>query len=1007
MKRSLPGEPEVYSFKLKRILMTLLLLTTICSFTKAGAYTFKLQQSTEVSGRITDRYGKALVDVNVQNLTAQKATITSIDGQYKIDANKGDTLVLTLKGFATQQFIIADKFELNVVMNEARSALDTNYNVLYQSQKRALSVQAVSQIGSEELQKSTSPSFNGLLAGRIAGLYSSQLTGEPGNDNVTLSLRGVSPLVLIDGVPQNFTYINPEMVESVTVLKDALSTAMLGIRGSGGAIQITTKRGAEGPQRISFTATSGVQQAIKRPQFLNAYNYASLYNEALVNDGKAPVYTQQDLDLYKNGTDPLGHPDIDWQNQVLNKQSPYQRYDLAITGGRKAARYFVNLDYMNQEGPFKTESFNTYNTNSGLQRYTLSSNIDIDFNKYLSTSLHLYGQILNGNDPGATAVSIFSNLIATPNGAYPVKNPDGSLAGTEDYQSNIYGQTVLTGYRPYTSSNFNVDLSLKGNLDPVLKGLWVKGLAALSNKLLESINRSKSPLVYQLSGVNTTGQNVYSQYGTISDQVNTTAYSGRQRLFYTELSAGYSYKMKNSGIDALVLTSDDSRMIDDQLVSNLVGVSGRLSYNYKEKYLAEVAVGYNGSERYPENHRYGFFPAVGLGWVISKEDFLKSTTWLNNLKLRASYGKTGNSNAGYFDYNQYYETGTAYNFGNTSSSAPAIRRSDIANADLSWEKANKLNIGIDATLFNNTLSVTAEYYNNKYYDLLLTPGYATAVAGFTYPLKNIGVNRNTGFELQLMYQNKAGSFNYFIAPNIAFSQSKVIFQDEVYRPYAYMLRTGMPVGQQFGYIADGLFQSNAEAKSSPVPVGANPIAGDIKYRDLNGDGKIDQNDQTAIGSTSPIVFYGLYLGFNVKGFDLSALLQGVENRNLMLTGNTQWEFQANGRGQAYANNLNRWTPQTAATATYPRVSIGANYNNQQTSSYWLHSGDYMRLKNVEIGYTLPVLLTKKVGLASFRIFVNGTNILTRSDVKNVDPEGYDLSLYPVQKTFIAGVNVKF
>jgi TonB-linked SusC/RagA family outer membrane protein len=621
MKRSLPGEPVGYSLKLKPVLITLLLLITTCAFTKAGVFTLRVQQNTEAKGRVTDIYGKALVDVNVQNLTAQKSTTTDIDGQYKIDASKGDTLLLALKGFAPQQFIIADKFELNVVMREAHSALDTNYNVLYQSQRKALSVQALSQIGSEELQKTTSSSFNGLLAGRIAGLYTSQLTGEPGNDNVILTLRGVSPLVLIDGVPQNFTYINPEQIESVTVLKDAVATAMLGIRGSAGAIQITTKRGAEGPQRISFTATAGVQQAIKRPRFLNAYDYASLYNEALVNDGKNPVYTQQDLDLYKNGTDPLGHPDIDWQNQVLNKQSPYQRYDVAITGGRKATRYFVNLDYLNQEGPFKTESFNTYNTNSGLQRYTLSSNIDIDFNKHLSTSLHIYGQILNGNDPGATAASIFSNFITTPNAAYPVKNPDGSLAGTEDYQSNIYGQTFLTGYRPYTSSNFNVDLSLKGNLDPLLKGLWIKGLAALSNKLLESINRSKSPLVYQLSGVNTAGQNVYAQYGTISDQVNTTAYSARQRLFYTELSAGYSHKMKNSGIDALVLTSDDSRMIDDQLVSNLISVSGRVSYNFKEKYLAEAAVGYNGSERYPENHRYGFFPAVGLGWVISKEEF--------------------------------------------------------------------------------------------------------------------------------------------------------------------------------------------------------------------------------------------------------------------------------------------------------------------------------------------------------------------------------------------------
>jgi TonB-linked SusC/RagA family outer membrane protein len=1006
MKRSLPGEAKGHALFYRKPLVTLLLLICTNAFATAGNLNYRLQQANEVTGKVTDFYGKPLVDVNVQNKNTQKNTITNIDGKYTINADKGDVLVLTLKGFTTQEVTVTDKQQLDAVLELAKADIDSVFNVLYKPQRKDLSIGSVGQI-SIGLDKTTSASFNGLLAGRLAGLYASQMTGEPGNDNYSLSLRGVTPTVLIDGVPQSFTYLNPEQIESVTVMKDALSTATFGIRGSGGVINITTKKGAEGPQRITFLATAGFLQSIKKPSFLNAYDYASLYNEALVNDGKQPVYSQNDLDLYKNGNDPQGHPDINWQDQVLKKQSPYQRYDLAISGGRKVARYFVNLDYLNQEGLFKTADFNTYNTNAGLQRYTLSSNIDIDFSKAIQASLHLYGQILNGNAPGATTASVFTNFINTPNGAYPVTNPDGSLAGTEDYQSNIYGQTVLTGYRPYTSSNFNADLSLKGNLDSFVKGLWVKGLAAFSSKLLESINRSKTPLVYQLNGVGTTGANTYLQYGTIADQVNSVGYGSRQRLFYTELSAGYTHKWGNNGLDFLALVNNDSRMLDDQLVSNLSGISGRLSYNYKEKYLAEAAFGYNGSERYPENHRHGFFPAFGLGWVLSKEDFLKDEAWINNLKLRTSYGTVGNANAGYFDYNQYYIGGTAYNFGNTSSSVSAVTRDALANPELTWEKANKFNLAVDAALFNNALSVTAEYFNNKYYDLLITPGYATAISGVTYPTKNIGINRNTGVDLQIMYQNKAGAFTYFIAPNISLLKTKVVFQDEVYRQYPWMQRTGQPVGQSFGYIADGLFQSNAQAQNSPVPVGAHPIAGDIKYRDLNGDGIIDQNDQTALGTTKPTIYYGLYLGFNVKGFDLSALLQGVEDRNLMLTGNTQWEFQTNGRGQAYTQNLDRWTQATAATATYPRVSIGANYNNQQTSSFWMHSGDYLRLKNVELGYTLPVFITKKIGLASFRIFVNGTNVFTRADVKNVDPEGYDLSLYPVQKSWIAGVSIKF
>ncbi|MDB5119660.1 MAG: hypothetical protein JWN56_878 [Sphingobacteriales bacterium] len=1004
MKRSLPRGTTDSFVPFKRTLVTLFLIFSTGAFAVAGTLAVSLKT---VKGRVTDFYGKPLADVNVLNKNTIKSTLTTVDGNYAIDADRGDVLVFSLNGFAVKELVVDDKDELDAVLEISQTKVDSTVNVLYGQQKKSHLVQSAIQLNADEF-KTTSASFNGLLAGRFAGLYASQASGEPGNDNYGLGLRGVAPMILIDGVPQSFTYLNPEQIESVTVLKDALSTAMLGIRGSGGAINITTKKGSEGAQRIAFTAMAGLQQSIKKPQFLNAYDYASLYNEALVNDGKAPVYSQGDLDLYQNGLDPLGHPNVDWQKQVLKDQSPYQRYDLAIIGGRKVARYFINLDYLNQEGLFKTADFNSYNTNSNLKRYTLSSNIDIDFSKAVQTSLHLYGQILNGNAPGATTASIFSNMIATPNGAYAVTNPNGSLAGTEDYQSNIYGQTVLSGYRPYTSSNFNVDLSLKGNLNSFIKGLWVKGLGAFSSKLLESINRSKSPLVYQLSGVNTAGADIYRQYGTIADQTNSVGYGSRQRLFYTELSAGYSKDWGSNGLEALVIVNDDSRMIDDQLVSNLRGLSGRLSYSYRGKYLAEAAFGYNGSERYPENNRYGFFPAAGLGWVISKENFMQGQkNWLNTLKLRTSYGKTGNANAGYFDYNQYYVSGTAYNFGNTSSAVSAIQRGDLANPGLTWEKAAKFNAGIDVTAFNNKLSVTAEYFNTKYYDLLQLPGNAVAVAGFSYPLTNLGIYRSSGTDLQLMYQTKVGAFNYFIAPNASLLKKKVVFQDEVYRPYPWMQRTGLPVEQAFGYIADGLFQSNSEAQSSPVPVGARPQAGDIKYRDLNADGVIDQRDQTAIGSTKPIVYYGLYLGFNVKGFDLSALFQGVENRNLMLTGSTQWEFQNNGRGQAYVNNLNRWTTATAATATYPRVSVGTNYNNQQTSSYWLHSGDYMRLKNVELGYTLPVFLTKKVGLASFRLFVNGTNVLTRADVKNVDPEGYDLSLYPVQRSWIAGAKVQF
>ncbi len=399
-------------------------------------------------------------------------------------------------------------------------------------------------------------------------------------------------------------------------------------------------------------------------------------------------------------------------------------------------------------------------------------------------------------------------------------------------------------------------------------------------------------------------------------------------------------------------------------------------------------------------------PAIGLGWNLSKEDFLKDKlSWLNDLKLRASYGKTGNFNAGYYAYNQYYNTGSGYTFGasGTGGGVTGIEQGTLANPDLSYEKANKLNIGLDASVLSNKLSVSAEYYNNKYYDLLQIIGHNTAITGADYAQQNIGIQRFSGEEFSLNYKDHAGAFNYFISPNFSVLKTKSLYQDEPTRQYAYQQRTGLPVGQTFGYIASGLYQSVTEINNSAKPASLVLVPGDIRYVDQNGDNVIDENDQVAIGSTKPWVYYGLNLGGNYKGFDFSALLQGVENSNFYLS--NEWAFLGT-RGQAFESNLNRWTPQTAATATYPRLSIGTNANNQMTSSYWYRSGDYMRLKSVELGYTLPISVIKRVKLAGARIFINGTNLLTFTGLKDMDPEG-STSVYPIQKMFIAGVNVKF
>ncbi|MEQ7801167.1 SusC/RagA family TonB-linked outer membrane protein [Pedobacter sp. ASV1-7] len=970
-------------------------------------------QQLTVSGTVKSAaFNLPIPKVKVSAAGQKTSVITDEQGKFTISTSKGSSLTFSLSGFISSKVELNEQKELQIVLFDNPLGPDTTYSTLFGNpQKRKLSVSGASEIYTNELEQTNSRSTAGLLVGRLPGLFGNQASGEPGGDNVTLSLRGASPLVMVDGTPQSFGAINPEQIESITLMKDALSSVMMGNRSSNGILYITTKKGREEVQRISFKVQSGMQQPLKLPNFLNAYNYGVLYNEARTNAGLQPTYSQEALAAYKNNTDPLKYPNVNWYDEVLKKHSTFSRYDLAVSGGGKISRYFVNLDYMDQGGLLKTSDANTYNTNADFRRYGFRTNVSIDLTSILTATVNLSAQIQNGNEPGSTVPTIFSNIMKTPNNAYPVRNADGSYGGNDNYTSNILGQTISSGYRPYTQSEYKADLSLKADLKMVTPGLWARATAAYKSYLLENITRTKTFEVFKMS-LNAIGDTTYTRSGPVATaMVNQGGVGSRYRMIYSELAMGYDRDFGAHGINVLFNASNDNVQSGNTLADNYRGIAGRVAYNFEEKYLAELAFGYNGVERYPTNKRYGFFPAFGLGWNLSEEDFLKDVNWLSQLKLRATYGLTGNANAGYFVYNQYYVLGTSYNIANTPTNAQGIAQgaSNIpANTLITWEKAKKLNAGVDLGLLDHRLTLKADYFVHNFYDLLQAPGTRSAIFGGTYPSLNIGKIKRSGAEFQLLYQDKAGSVNYFIQPNLTVLKSINVFSDELQPNYEWQKRTGLPVGQPFGYIAEGLFQTNAEAAASSTVVGYSPQAGDIKYRDLNNDGIIDANDVTAIGHQKPLMYYGLTFGFNVKGFDLNALLQGVENRQIWYTGNFVWEFENNGRSQAFVHHLNRWTPENAANATYPRLTIGTNINNQANSSYWLRSGDYFRIKSLEVGYTIPSSLTQKIGLATARVFFNGTNLFTGSDMNalDLDPEVYSGG-YPMPRILSAGINVKF
>lgn len=879
--------------------------------------------------------------------------------------------------------------------------------VLFGTQSGVTMLQSYGIVRYDDIRSMPVTQLENSLYGKLAGLYLLQTSIEPGQDAATASIRGTGPLIVIDGVPRSITSIDPEQIASVSLIKDALGTAMYGMRGENGVLLITTKHGYNGKKRISFTAQSAIQQQLKRPKFLKAFDYASLYNEALLNDGKQPVYSAADLEAWRTGSDPFGHPDVDWYNTVLKEQAGMQRYNLNIAGGNRTARYFVDLDYLNQQGYFITDSKNTYPTNNFYKRYVFRTNIDVDLTKTTLVNLNVFGRIRNGNEPGSETSGIYSSILRTPNNAYPVLNRNGSLGGNAEYTDNIYGQAVRSGYRPNYNRNLSIDLSVRQRLDAILPGLFIKGLASFNGYYDEAINRNKSFAVYKVTPNPLTGDTTISRIGTDGTQANSAANTAENRQAYTEFQVGYDSTFGAHHVSIVGLYFRDTYTNAKQLPLINSSFSARASYDYAQRYLLEFTMAYSRNNMYSRK-QWGYFPAVGIGWNIAKENwFREALPSIGTLKLRGSYGLTGNSsNAGYYTYLQFYTQDNSYALGNPATSYTGMSEAALANPSLTWEKAKKLNVGLDVSLLQDKLQFTAEYFNVRRSDLIMRRGTnASTIIGNTLPMQNIGASTYSGVEISADYHSRVGQLGYYVNANVSFIRSRVDNMDEVSRRYSWNERTGMPVGQNFGLVADGFYNTKDDLDNSPTLDGYTPVLGDIKYKDLNGDGVINVFDERAIGSTKPQVYYGVNMGLNWKGFDLSMVWQGVMNRYVFLTGANTYEFQNSGKGQAMEHHLERWTPATAATATYPRLTVGTNVNNHRNSTFWLKDAKYLRLKNLELGYTLPQDWVRFTRLGSIRAFANGYNLLTITPLDRVDPESYQ-GAYPNQRIYNFGVNIQ-
>lgn len=987
------------------------------------------------SGKIVDQSGKIIQNVKISSIKEGIIGLTHPDYLYK-EVNlrsKGkihnDTTIVLVDNYLQtpktidQPFSVTDQQSFlgaasTIYTNQLSSTLASTIIASFAGRFSGLNTEQYA--GSKSHY--TTASANADLAGWIPVFGSGKYSD---NSQFNLVSRYNSPVVMVDGVQREIFSLDPEAIESVSIQKDALSSMLLGMRSSRGVLVITTKKPITEGVQFSFTSKYGLQQQLKLPKALSADKYAYLLNEALQNDGKSPVYSSADYKAFKTGSSPYTNPNINWYDQVLKDQAAIQSYNLNVTGGGKTAQYFVNLEYMGEDGFFKTSSLNSYNTNSKYERYLITSKINVNVTPDLKAGITVMGRIENGNQTGVTERTILNGIYSTPNGAYPIYNPNGSYGGNAAFTNNLWSQAVNSGYITDNARDGVVNLNLNYDFKKLIKGLTAKATGIVSTQSRSAIVRSKQSVTYKYLAGSDGDTPTYEAYGGTVSQSNYFVPVSNYQYMFGQFGLDYNTTIGLHQLTASVSGDATQELINYNLPKQPANLLAQGKYNYNQKYYAEAAINRSYFNGYAPGKQWGTFYATGLGWVASRESFLSDLKWLNLLKFRGVYGKTGNGidNAGYYTWRQSFSGNTVSEFSYPQGYSrggfqlAVMENNPLANVNLTWEKAHKMNIGADLEVFNKQLQFTADYYNDHYYDVLQSRGKSIELIGMSYPTENIGKYDVEGLELSATYQNHIGKFNYFVTANWSQENTKLVYMDEqtVAKAQEYNQRTGKPLTAIFGLVTDGFFSSEQEIQSSPVLKGYTIRPGDVKYKDLNGDGVIDQYDQKMIGGDKPLSYLGLNLGFEYCGFDLSVLFQGAYNRDLYLNNPVLFNgFQSTGQGygQAYEYVINRWTPETAQTATLPRLTAGGNpYNtnpNYMATSLWVKSGNYIRLKNISIGYTIPEHISQNyLGNVKVKVFVAGQNLLTQSACSQVDPEVTNFTNSPLLRGINMGVNIKF
>jgi len=1013
-----------------------------------------------ITGRVIDQAGVTLPGVSVvEEGNSSNGAITNIDGLYEINVRDDATIKLSYIGFKPhEELITGDKSVYDIALSENVNALDELVVVGYGQQRKISNVGAQSTIDVEDL-KIPSSSLSTALAGRISGVIAVQRTGEPGKDASDIWIRGIStpnsssPLVLVDGVERAFDDIDPEDIESLTTLKDASATAVYGVRGANGVILIQTKPGIVGKPVVTVDYYEGVTQFTKSVDMADGLTYMNAANEALANNNQTPKYSQAYMDNTKNNVDPYLYPNVNWMKELFNDWGSNRRANVNVRGGSPSANYYASVSYYNESGLMKTNNVEDYNSALDYSRYNFTTNLNLKVTGTTTVVIGAQGYLGLGNYPAIAASDIYSSAM----GISPVDYPKMFYVNGQAYvpginpnggSRNPYADETMRGYDSQSTNQIYSNIRLTQDLSMLTKGLSFSAMYAYDVYSYLDVTESKRESTYYFTDRNNpydaTGQPILSQTYPGSDVLGYGSSTNGTQNEYLESSFTYDRTFGNNRVSGLLLYNQQSKLVypvgdlESSLPYREQGLAGRATYSWNDRYFAEFNVGYNGSENFAPQNRYGTFPAMGIGWVVSNEKFWNPISpVISFLKFRYTNGTIGNgevSNRRFMYLAQYqYDSNYGYSWGGNNQTSGVSVINDAE--DVGWETSHKQDLGTDIKLFNNQLSIVFDLYSEHRTDILLARTLSIpAFLGYqSSPYGNVGVVDNKGFDGNLEYNKKFGKdWKLTVRGNVTFSKDQWVKSDQPDQLYPWMNQAGHNINAIWGYEANGLYtqddinQINAwtalpaaqqATTKRPFPAQFGAVqAGDIIYKDLNGDGKIDSYDQTAIGHGDvPVMVYGFGFNLQYKSFKLGLLFEGTEGADRLLSGSSINPFSGDGGGgNLFSNIADRWNAANPSqNVFYPRLAYGSdqadNVNNFQPSTWWVKDVDFLRLKTMQASYDLPKKWVNKMGVKNTTIYVMGSNLLTFSKFNLWDPElnTSNGTSYPNSSIYTLGINFSF